>query len=198
MSSVWRLVFVSTSKTQYCVHFSSLCLLFLAQLGGCLLYPSAYDGGDCCECTCEGLSYYDWSSDSTYSGCANSFACIDPAAPCVDDDSITIDLPESCDRCLSNTPGLASTGLPCAWTKPRYMSTTTPNKCMQKAELATPSLTEALCLSEPPACHRVRHRFCHRHHLPVMPACPWAMHTATSTTTTRNAVRTRLPFGGLL
>ncbi|CAM9732913.1 unnamed protein product, partial [Hapterophycus canaliculatus] len=58
-----------------------------------------YDGGDCCECTCvNGQVYTDDYSDYSYSSCANNFACIDPAAPCVDDDDITIDLPESCDR----------------------------------------------------------------------------------------------------
>lgn len=57
--------------------------------------PTDYDGGDCCECTCVYSIHEDRSS---YSSCANNFACIDPEAPCVDDDDITIDLPESCDR----------------------------------------------------------------------------------------------------
>ncbi|CAN0021304.1 unnamed protein product, partial [Scytosiphon promiscuus] len=56
----------------------------------------AYDGGDCCECTCVADYYSD--DYSSYSSCANNFACIDPEAPCVDDDDITINTPESCDR----------------------------------------------------------------------------------------------------
>ncbi|CAM9387680.1 unnamed protein product, partial [Hapterophycus canaliculatus] len=50
----------------------------------------AYDGGDCCECTCtEGDGDDDWS-------CRYGFACIDPDAPCVDDDSITVEMYENC------------------------------------------------------------------------------------------------------
>ncbi|CAM9523721.1 unnamed protein product [Scytosiphon promiscuus] len=56
-----------------------------------------YDGGDCCECTCVPYVYSDDYSDYTYSSCSNNFACIDPEAPCVDDDDITIDVPDSCD-----------------------------------------------------------------------------------------------------
>ena len=41
-----------------------------------------YDGGDCCECTCEGACEF--------------FACIDPSAPCVDDDDVTIVEVENC------------------------------------------------------------------------------------------------------
>ncbi|CAM9833917.1 unnamed protein product, partial [Ectocarpus sp. 12 AP-2014] len=48
----------------------------------------AYDGGDCCECTCEGNEDDDWH--------CRSFACIDPDAPCVDDDSVTVDMIENC------------------------------------------------------------------------------------------------------
>lgn len=43
-----------------------------------------YDGGDCCECTCEGEP-------------CESFACIDPSAPCVDDDDITANFDDTCD-----------------------------------------------------------------------------------------------------
>eukprot|EP00903_Cladosiphon_okamuranus_P014618 g13556.t1 len=52
-----------------------------------------YDGGDCCQCTCttENIPY-----DDDY-GCRDNFQCIDPAAPCVDDDDITVDLVETCD-----------------------------------------------------------------------------------------------------
>lgn len=41
---------------------------------------SAYDGGDCCECTCENTLSYTC-GDSVY-------ACIDPSATCVDDDDV--------------------------------------------------------------------------------------------------------------
>ncbi|CAM9376319.1 unnamed protein product, partial [Ectocarpus sp. 12 AP-2014] len=47
-----------------------------------------YDGGDCCECTC----VVDWSAEF---GCTE-FACIDPTAPCVDDDDVTADALENC------------------------------------------------------------------------------------------------------
>lgn len=46
-----------------------------------LSHSAGYDGGDCCECTCEG--------DSVYSCRAGTFNCIDPEAWCVDDDIIT-------------------------------------------------------------------------------------------------------------
>ncbi|CAM9918145.1 unnamed protein product [Sphacelaria rigidula] len=53
--------------------------------GHCMEYNNkeecGYDGGDCCECTCEG--------DSVYSCRAGTFNCIDPEAWCVDDDIIT-------------------------------------------------------------------------------------------------------------
>ncbi|CAN0370169.1 unnamed protein product, partial [Ectocarpus sp. 8 AP-2014] len=52
-----------------------------------------YDGGDCCECTCE----HPWDDDGW--ACASNgsgFACIDPAAPCVDDDDITAVMVENC------------------------------------------------------------------------------------------------------
>ena len=41
-----------------------------------------FDGGDCCECTCEGS--------------CPSFACIDPSAPCVDDDDVTANFDDTC------------------------------------------------------------------------------------------------------
>lgn len=48
----------------------------------------------CCECTCtpEENGYDD---ESGYNGCIE-FACIDPAAECVDDDDITVDMFEEC------------------------------------------------------------------------------------------------------
>ncbi|CAN0440595.1 unnamed protein product, partial [Pylaiella littoralis] len=51
----------------------------------------AYDGGDCCSCTCEAA---DNSWDDDYS--CSEFACIDPAATCVDDDDITAEMVENC------------------------------------------------------------------------------------------------------
>ncbi len=54
-----------------------------------LFVREGYDGGDCCECTCEG----DGDDDYTCS----DFACIDPEAPCVDDDDITAEMVENCD-----------------------------------------------------------------------------------------------------
>ncbi|CAM9132154.1 unnamed protein product [Ectocarpus sp. 13 AM-2016] len=49
----------------------------------------AYDGGDCCECTCKSHQDDNWA-------CRDQFACIDPNAPCVDDDSVTVDMLENC------------------------------------------------------------------------------------------------------
>ncbi|CAM9369324.1 unnamed protein product, partial [Ectocarpus fasciculatus] len=47
-----------------------------------------YDGGDCCECTCQ--------TDSSVWGCnPDRFACIDPDAPCVDDDDVTAEMVEN-------------------------------------------------------------------------------------------------------
>ena len=44
----------------------------------------AYDGGDCCSCTC----------DSPF-GCFD-FACVDPSAECVNDDDVTVDIFDNC------------------------------------------------------------------------------------------------------
>ncbi|CAM9139733.1 unnamed protein product, partial [Ectocarpus sp. 12 AP-2014] len=54
-----------------------------------------YDGGDCCECTCQ--SPYDNDDDWHCSPDGYGFACIDPDAPCVDDDDITIEIVQNCD-----------------------------------------------------------------------------------------------------
>ncbi|CAM9609201.1 unnamed protein product, partial [Ectocarpus fasciculatus] len=57
-----------------------------------------YDGGDCCECTCEPRLLED--TYGTYRmGCDSNFgfACIDPDAPCVDDDYVTVGTPARCD-----------------------------------------------------------------------------------------------------
>ncbi|CAM9830217.1 unnamed protein product, partial [Ectocarpus sp. 12 AP-2014] len=48
----------------------------------------AYDGGDCCLCTCEN------DEDDDYR-CTN-FSCIDPNAACVNDDDVTVDMFETC------------------------------------------------------------------------------------------------------
>lgn len=50
----------------------------------------------CCECTCESLwELNDDERDARAFGCTE-FACIDPEAPCVDDDFITVDKIEEC------------------------------------------------------------------------------------------------------
>ncbi|CAM9862268.1 unnamed protein product [Ectocarpus fasciculatus] len=64
----------------------------------------AYDGGDCCECTCEG------NGDDDYWHCRN-FACVDPSAICVDDDSVTIDMIENCDWAAGIGDGYCSEDL---------------------------------------------------------------------------------------
>lgn len=47
-----------------------------------------YDSGDCCVCTCV---------DSPNFQCGEStFLCIDPNAPCVDDDDVTVEEFENC------------------------------------------------------------------------------------------------------
>ncbi|CAM9522446.1 unnamed protein product, partial [Ectocarpus sp. 12 AP-2014] len=56
-----------------------------------------YDGGDCCECTCQPLDTDDGTDDYFQNGCGNGFACIDPHAACVNDDDITLDIVENCD-----------------------------------------------------------------------------------------------------
>lgn len=48
-----------------------------------------YDSGDCCSCTCV-------DTDDYTCGENGDFQCIDPAAPCVDDDDITADQVENC------------------------------------------------------------------------------------------------------
>lgn len=56
--------------------------------------PKNYDGGDCCECTC--VADDPIGSDENRCGRYSEFACIDPSAPCVDDDSVTVDMVENC------------------------------------------------------------------------------------------------------
>lgn len=64
---------------------------------------ATYDGGDWCECTCEmvenvfGRHY----SEGRFYACLE-FACIDPAATCVDDDSITVHMVENCPHVCRN------------------------------------------------------------------------------------------------
>ncbi|CAB1108035.1 unnamed protein product [Ectocarpus sp. CCAP 1310/34] len=57
----------------------------------------AYDGGDCCECTCD-PSRYPWydSGEGCQTGMYGGFACIDPDAPCVDDDIVTVEMMDLC------------------------------------------------------------------------------------------------------
>lgn len=59
------------------------------------MLSQGYDGGDCCECTCVAPEN-SWNDDGACSHNAG-FACIDPEAPCVDDDDITVDMAENCD-----------------------------------------------------------------------------------------------------
>eukprot|EP00903_Cladosiphon_okamuranus_P014053 g13063.t1 len=54
-----------------------------------------YDGGDCCECTCEKRETSDDFWGGRYGGCAQ-FACVDPSAPCVADDDITVNMLANC------------------------------------------------------------------------------------------------------
>ena len=51
-----------------------------------------YDGGDCCQCTCDPTK----SDNDDACGRWAGFACIDPMAPCVDDDSVTVDMIDIC------------------------------------------------------------------------------------------------------
>ncbi|CAN0298091.1 unnamed protein product, partial [Ectocarpus fasciculatus] len=62
----------------------------------------AYDGGDCCSCTCENEFDDDW-------GCTQ-FACVDPLAACVGDDDITIDMFENCRYVLGVGDGWCDEG----------------------------------------------------------------------------------------
>ena len=48
----------------------------------CCSIGSEYDGGDCCACTC--VDTPDFACGAT-----GPFACLDPSAPCVDDDDVT-------------------------------------------------------------------------------------------------------------
>lgn len=45
---------------------------------------SDYDGGDCCECTCVSTESHICGDEDN-----GGFACVDPSAPCVDDDDVT-------------------------------------------------------------------------------------------------------------
>lgn len=53
---------------------------------------SAYDGGDCCSCTCV---------PTTDNACKLGFACVDPEAACMNDDDITVDMFDNCGWVLS-------------------------------------------------------------------------------------------------
>ena len=54
-----------------------------------VLHPTriGYDGGDCCSCTCVPGGYFECG--------ASGYSCIDPEAPCVDDDE-DITTPVAC------------------------------------------------------------------------------------------------------
>lgn len=61
----------------------------IARCSVVVFFFSGYDGGDCCSCTC--------STERFGVGCFDfDFACIDPAAECVDDDDVTADMVENC------------------------------------------------------------------------------------------------------
>lgn len=47
----------------------------------------------CCECTCDPGEHVD---DDWRCGPSAGYACVDPEAACVDDDSVTIDMLEVC------------------------------------------------------------------------------------------------------
>ncbi|CBJ33966.1 expressed unknown protein [Ectocarpus siliculosus] len=66
-----------------------------------------YDGGDCCECTCQTQS-----DDDYYSGrCDKEYmACIDPDASCVDDDDVTIELVANCSHAGAIGDGICEKG----------------------------------------------------------------------------------------
>ncbi|CAM9269151.1 unnamed protein product [Pylaiella littoralis] len=51
-----------------------------------------YDGGDCCSCTCDAENNVYDNDDFV----CTEFACLDPDAPCADDDDITPELAEAC------------------------------------------------------------------------------------------------------
>ncbi|CAN0485268.1 unnamed protein product [Ectocarpus sp. 12 AP-2014] len=61
-----------------------------------------YDGGDCCECTCENAH------DDDYR--CMEFSCIDPNAACVNDDDITFDMVENCGYVSGIGNGWCDTG----------------------------------------------------------------------------------------
>ena len=50
-----------------------------------------YDGGDCCDCTC------DRDNPANPEPCNGRFACVDPMAECVDDDSVTVEMFDICE-----------------------------------------------------------------------------------------------------
>ena len=66
------------------------------------LFSQGYDGGDCCECTCVAPEKTEKTTDDDHrwgdddQGCGFGFACVDPSAPCVDDDDVTAEMVENC------------------------------------------------------------------------------------------------------
>lgn len=78
-----------------------LCCYTIATLSCVVPLPvllTDYDGGDCCECTC--VDTLEYRCGSEHHG---GYACLDPRAPCVDDDDVTT-LPESENFSYSGRP----------------------------------------------------------------------------------------------
>lgn len=79
--------------------------MFDKQIKNCAFYSvlasstKGYDGGDCCQCTC--VSTEDYLCGDDHHG---GYACLDPNAPCVDDDDITT-LPEFVYGAYSDSSG---------------------------------------------------------------------------------------------
>lgn len=72
---------------------------------------SGFDGGDCCECTCVSTPSF-----TCGDGSHGDFDCIDPDAPCVDEDDDMDSLPANDD--VSTSSG-STTSLSCI---PDYFS----------------------------------------------------------------------------
>lgn len=68
-------------------------------ISSCVPIGSEYDGGDCCVCTCVDTPEFTCGDEAI-----GGFACLDPSAPCVDDDDITT-FPED----TTTSPGYTST-----------------------------------------------------------------------------------------
>ncbi len=62
-----------------------------------------YDGGDCCECTCE----YDWDDDYACSADGSGFDCKDPSAPCIGEDLTGDDAYSTTDNDYTTDEGIS-------------------------------------------------------------------------------------------